>query len=85
MIAPPLTTRQSAEFPEAAPNVPAAIGVGAAIFALFHLAYGGGAIVTFVAGCVLGWARERSGILRAPIAAHAMNNAIVLGLPLFFA
>jgi membrane protease YdiL (CAAX protease family) len=55
---------------------PASIAICAAAFALFHLHYGARVLGIFVIGCVLGWVRERSGTLRAPIATHALNNAV---------
>jgi hypothetical protein len=62
---------------------PAAIALGAVAFALFHLHYGARALGIFVIGCVLGWVRERSGTLRAPMAAHALNNAVATAFLLF--
>jgi membrane protease YdiL (CAAX protease family) len=62
---------------------PPAIAICAASFALFHLHYGARALGIFVIGCVLGWVRERSGTLRAPIVTHALNNAVATAFLLF--
>ncbi len=45
------------------------------VFALGHLYYGAGALIIALYGFVFGWARLRTGKLRAPILLHAMLNA----------
>lgn len=57
-------------------SAPAAIAIGAATFALCHLQYGAQVIAVFGIGCVLGWVRERSGTLRAPMAVHGTYNGV---------
>jgi membrane protease YdiL (CAAX protease family) len=51
-----------------------AIALTAALFALMHPHYGPLVVQTFGLGCVLGWARERTGALSAPILIHAAIN-----------
>jgi uncharacterized protein len=54
-----------------------ALLVSAAVFALQHIVYGPGAAFIVVVGLVLGWARQRTGGLAAPIFIHTVNNALV--------
>jgi membrane protease YdiL (CAAX protease family) len=52
------------------------------VFSLGHLYYGAGALLIFVYALVFGWARLRTGNLRACIALHMLLNssASLLGL-----
>ncbi len=63
-------------------STPAAIAIGAATFALCHLQYGAQIVAVFGIGCVLGWVREGSGTLRAPMAVHGAYNAVSVALGL---
>jgi len=47
------------------------------VFAVGHLHYGVGAVIIFLYGLVLGWARLRMGNLRASIALHMLLNTTV--------
>ena len=53
-----------------------ALGVSAAIFAAQHLAYGPGIAAVFVTALVLGWARQRTGGLAAPLFIHTAYNGV---------
>jgi len=59
-------------------SAPVAIALTALPFALLHTNYGPLALQTFGLGCVLGWARERTGAMAAPIVLHASLNAFAL-------
>src|SRR5262249_3400573 len=59
-----------------------AIWASALIFGLAHSHYGIYAFVVVVYGLVFGWARLRTGSLRAPILLHALINAVVLAVTL---
>jgi membrane protease YdiL (CAAX protease family) len=52
-----------------------AVLLSALVFAVCHLHYGTGVVLILVAGVVLGWARVRTGRLRASVALHALLNA----------
>lgn len=52
----------------------AALAWTTAVFALGHLYYGAGVLIIALYGLVFGWARLRTGRLRASIALHAMLN-----------
>lgn len=52
----------------------AALAWATIVFALGHLYYGAGVLLIALYGLVFGWARLRTGDLRAPIALHAMLN-----------
>jgi membrane protease YdiL (CAAX protease family) len=52
-----------------------ALLVSAAVFGLQHIVYGPGAAFIVVVGLVLGWARQRTGGLAAPVFIHTLNNA----------
>ncbi len=55
-----------------------ALWLTAILFAIFHIpSHGGGALIPGFLGVIFGWARLRSGGLRAPIALHAANNLFV--------
>jgi membrane protease YdiL (CAAX protease family) len=54
-----------------------ALLVSAGVFGLQHIAYGPGAAYIVVIGLVLGWARQRTGGLAAPLFIHTVNNACV--------
>ncbi len=59
----------------------AALGWSTVVFALGHLYYGAGVLLIALYGLVFGWARLRTGSLRAPIVLHAMlNGATVVTL-----
>jgi membrane protease YdiL (CAAX protease family) len=53
-----------------------ALFVSAALFAVLHLFYGPFVIIILWYGIVLGWARLRSGGMRAPIALHMTINGV---------
>ncbi|HEY6908112.1 MAG TPA: CPBP family glutamic-type intramembrane protease [Myxococcales bacterium] len=55
-----------------------ALWLSAAFFALQHLAYGPGAAFILVVGLVLGWARQRTGGLSAPLFIHTACNGLML-------
>lgn len=54
-----------------------AVFLSALAFAAGHLHYEAGASIIFVYGLVLGWARLRTGNLRASVALHMLLNATV--------
>ena len=54
-----------------------ALLVSAAVFGLQHIAYGPGVAFIIVVGLVLGWARQRTGGLAAPLFIHTVNNGLV--------
>jgi len=53
-----------------------ALWISAGIFATQHLAYGPGVLSIAVIGLVLGWARQRSGGLAAPLFIHTVYNGL---------
>jgi len=53
-----------------------ALAISGAIFAAQHLAYGPGIAAVFVTGLVLGWARQRTGGLAAPLFIHTAYNGV---------
>jgi membrane protease YdiL (CAAX protease family) len=55
----------------------------AVVFALFHGDAGPRAMLLVLAGLVLGWARLRSGGLKAPIVIHGLQNAVMAALLVF--
>jgi uncharacterized protein len=59
-----------------------AIWLSAVIFGVGHLRYGAFVLVIIVYGLVLGWARLRTGNLRASIALHILINAAAAALAL---
>jgi membrane protease YdiL (CAAX protease family) len=63
---------------------PAAIGVGAVAFALMHWDRGAFMLFSLAVGCVLGWARERTGRLLVPTLLHMSINAVAF-LPVLLA
>ncbi len=63
-------------------GVDAAVGVSAVIFGIGHLRYGLYLATIVVYGLVLGWARLRSGNLRASILLHMIINAVATGVAL---
>lgn len=55
-----------------------ALVLSSAVFALFHVpSHGSAAVLPGVLGFAFGWARLRTGGLRAPIALHIANNLVV--------
>ncbi len=55
-----------------------ALFVSALVFGLFHVpSHGPAAVLPAILGVAFGWARLRSGGLRAPIALHVANNLLV--------
>jgi membrane protease YdiL (CAAX protease family) len=54
----------------------AALAWSAAVFGVGHLFYGVGALLPVYYGLVLGWARLRTGHLRAGMALHVLINAV---------
>ncbi len=55
-----------------------ALWVTAILFAIFHIpSHGGGALIPGFLGVIFGWARLRSGNLRAAVVLHAANNLFV--------
>lgn len=55
-----------------------ALLVSAFVFGLFHVpSHGVAAVLPGILGLAFGWARLRSGSLRAPIALHVANNLLV--------
>lgn len=58
----------------------AAIAISALMFGALHEAHGVARIGPMAIGAILGWARLRSGTLRAPIAIHAGVNAFALSV-----
>lgn len=54
-----------------------ALVLSSVVFAVGHLHYGVGAVIIFLYGLVLGWARLRTGNLRASIALHMILNTTV--------
>jgi membrane protease YdiL (CAAX protease family) len=56
----------------------AALFVSSAVFGLFHVpSHGTAAVLPGILGLAFGWARLRSGSLKAPIALHVANNLLV--------
>lgn len=53
-----------------------------AVFAVAHLHYGVGIAIIFIYALVLGWARLRTGNLRACIVLHMLLNAAATVVPL---
>jgi membrane protease YdiL (CAAX protease family) len=58
----------------------AAIAISALLFGALHEAHGVARIGPMAIGAILGWARLRSGTLRAPIAVHVIVNASALSV-----
>lgn len=58
----------------------AAIAISALLFGALHEAHGVARIGPMAIGAILGWARLRSGTLRAPIAIHMIVNATALSV-----
>lgn len=57
-----------------------AIAISALLFGALHEAHGVARIGPMAIGIILGWARLRSGTLRAPIALHMVINATALSV-----
>jgi len=55
---------------------PTALWISAGVFAAQHLAYGPGVALILVIGLVLGWARQRTGGLAAPLFIHTVYNGV---------
>src|SRR5262249_17512331 len=53
-----------------------ALWISAAIFAAQHSAYGPGVATIVLIGLVLGWARQRTGGLAAPLFIHTVYNGV---------
>ena len=55
-----------------------AIAAGAVAFALMHWDYRASMLFPLTWGCVLGWARERTGRLLVPTLLHTGINAVAV-------
>jgi len=64
---------------------PTALWISAILFAVQHLAYGPGIASVVVTGLALGWTRQRSGGLAAPLFIHTAFNGASLLLRTFLA
>jgi uncharacterized protein len=58
----------------------AALAWSTIVFALGHLYYGAGVLLIALYGLIFGWARLRTGKLRAPIILHAMLNGMTVAM-----
>ena len=55
----------------------AGLAISSVLFGMAHIGYGYGALMPAASGWVLGWARQRTGGLKAPIALHMSVNGAV--------
>ena len=56
--------------------------ISSVLFGVAHIGYGYGALLPVASGWVLGWARQQTGGLKAPIALHMGLNGTVTALVL---
>lgn len=59
-----------------------ALAISSVLFGAAHLRYGYGVLFPTTSGWVLGWAQQRTGGLKAPIALHMLENGTVAALSL---